>query len=414
MSIKDLDDSQITQSSLLKIMSCEDPNLLQQTIGEIDITTSLILQKLAVIFVGYKTGMLSEKAVKIASDQQFIRGLLSGVVDFERLKVLLKTEIDTRFVKTDENLLEVDALPYDRLKHLYLELKNKSHKYSNSETKKETDQIFDRIYKINDDLQHKHEESVKIQSKVVDEFNKYINNKSKLEKMYNIDYDINKQSKYEQLNLITVNDQDMERGDEFSLSPLGLMFYNIETSTISECTEINPNLEYIRFIPDGEDGEEFVQIEYFGLAPGALLVSYDLKMTDYDREHRNDPDFRFSDESEGMQINYNNVMYHQLIKQLKEKFDWIDPLDTSRLTLEQELERNALRIEESRLQRLEYEEHSRLRNIKNEEAMLKYNEEMLIHELEMLKFQEAIAAGNNIPFPKLPEYPSLDHGLGGY
>lgn len=501
MSLLSLDDSQITKSSLLGVMTCEDPNILQEAIGEIpDEATDLMIKKLSFILVRTKAGLLRPEAVKIVSDPQFISGILSGVVDVERLKVLLKIAIDNRVVKTDENLLSVNALPYDRLKQLYLELKSKcpyadyeppsksemldlftykgddnfidlvGHYFYNIETgmimkcdivnpnlnyyyfdptaKDEEFEPLDKFsceagsffvsfvlkmteydrkhrndpgFKFSDesiDMQIKYDQQMKhhlikhlkrnfdwvdplSESRLSIEQENERNKECELEalrfaeemKSYTNSPDMSPQnshrnsivtsflsSKSEMLKSFTFlpNGEYHEDG-YYQITPINRKFYNIESHSISECKEIDPNLNYYCLDPTAKD-ENFGPLDYFPFKSGSFLVSFDLKMTEYDREHRNDPGFNLSDESMDLDKDYTVKIEDQLIKQLKDEFDWVDPLADSRMTNE---EKNLDRYNRDIIN---YEDNLRRYQVLKsayDEALIKFNQDLAIYNADV-------------------------------
>lgn len=134
MKIEELDDSRIVNSMLLKIMNCNDANLLTKTIiGNITQEDNILLLKLSTIIIGRKIGVLNNKVINVISDQTFLKSILNEKIDIDRLKTLLKLEIDERININDELLLQYNYLPYEKIKELFIKIReeNKSLKTKN-------------------------------------------------------------------------------------------------------------------------------------------------------------------------------------------------------------------------------------------------------------------------------------------
>ena len=123
--VNHLDDSQISKSTLLKIMSLENPKLLDDEIAKnTNKDIDLVAKKLTTILVGRQSGFLSEKASEIISDSQIVSELLNGRVNLKRLKVLLKFAVDSRIDKSLEEQIINQVLPYTELVGLYFDIRN--------------------------------------------------------------------------------------------------------------------------------------------------------------------------------------------------------------------------------------------------------------------------------------------------
>lgn len=124
--IEHLDDSEIEKSIILSILSCEDDATIDKEISErFNKEDYLLAKKLALIMIGKKSHILGNRAISIVSDREFLSSILNGEINFERLKILLKLEMDPRVPLEDKNdiFLKYDHLPYSDLKQLYLKTK---------------------------------------------------------------------------------------------------------------------------------------------------------------------------------------------------------------------------------------------------------------------------------------------------
>lgn len=123
--IEFIDDLEIQSSSLFKIFSTKDEKILDKEISERHRPEfDLLIKKIILILIGRKTNLLSEKASEILSDYQFVKSLFSMNPDIERLKILLKFEMDSRVLKSDSESLRLGLVPYDRLRSLYFSKNN--------------------------------------------------------------------------------------------------------------------------------------------------------------------------------------------------------------------------------------------------------------------------------------------------
>lgn len=118
MDVNEVDDSQIQNSILLKIFSSNDSQMLDGVIGELDQKSSLLVKKLTTILVGKKRGFLKEKATRIVTDPKFIGGILDGNIDFDRLKVMLKFEMDDRVDNSIDSKIDFEYVTMEEIKEL--------------------------------------------------------------------------------------------------------------------------------------------------------------------------------------------------------------------------------------------------------------------------------------------------------
>lgn len=118
-----IDESNIQSSVLLKIFNSTDANVLDQQIEMVKKPEyDLLIKKIVLILIGRAGGLLSNKASEIVSDHDFVRSLFDMNPDVDRLKTLLKYEIDPRVLKSTEESLRLGIMPYSELKTLYFML----------------------------------------------------------------------------------------------------------------------------------------------------------------------------------------------------------------------------------------------------------------------------------------------------
>lgn len=129
--VENLDDSQIQNSITLKIMTQENSNLLdEEIVNRITPLTDLLAKKLVVCLIGRQNNFLNQGVSDIISDSVFIKSILNGMIDFDRLKVLLKFKLDSRVDKSLDEQIRNGILPYSDLKNLYFNLRN-NHRFYN-------------------------------------------------------------------------------------------------------------------------------------------------------------------------------------------------------------------------------------------------------------------------------------------
>lgn len=123
--VEHVDDSKIQNSSLLKIFNIQDETILDSQLALRNKPEfSLLIKKIILLLIGRSSGLLSEKASEILSDHDFVKSLFEMNPNLERLKTILKFEMDDRVKKTDEERLRLNLMSYDELKSRYLELLN--------------------------------------------------------------------------------------------------------------------------------------------------------------------------------------------------------------------------------------------------------------------------------------------------
>lgn len=115
MQPNEVDDSQILNSSLLRIFTSNDHNMFDQTIGQLDDETLLLIKKLTVVLLGKKRGLLSDKALNVVADKELFKSFLEGNIDIDRLKTLLKLEMDMRVAKDFKTRLRYNHVTIDEM-----------------------------------------------------------------------------------------------------------------------------------------------------------------------------------------------------------------------------------------------------------------------------------------------------------
>lgn len=164
---EEVDDSQISHSSLLKIFSSRNLEELKAGIGEPDDETYLNMLRMSVVIAGRQKGFLERKALQIVSDQTFLTSVLDNNPNIERLKTLLKLELDKRVVKDMNsvyNYVTIDELKNeikeytDRIKNISIDLEEKLNETQNElidkrveldVMKQERDSVINELEKLN-------------------------------------------------------------------------------------------------------------------------------------------------------------------------------------------------------------------------------------------------------------------------
>lgn len=131
-----VDDSVISRSNVLKIFESNDPKFLDTCIlrmGQITQDEQMLIKKLTITALGKKRGLFNDKVVGIVTDQSFLTDMMNGKIDIERMKMMLKFEMDNRV----DNSLET------RMDRGYVKFE---------EFEKMLDTVVERIGKENEDL----------------------------------------------------------------------------------------------------------------------------------------------------------------------------------------------------------------------------------------------------------------------
>lgn len=124
--VENLDDSQIQKSSLLGIFSNDDQKVLDQQLNTFKKPEyELLIKKITLILIGSASGLLSPKAAEILSDTKFIKSIFLMNPDINRLKTILKYELDTRCLRSNDEKLRLNLMPYDELKSRYYDMERK-------------------------------------------------------------------------------------------------------------------------------------------------------------------------------------------------------------------------------------------------------------------------------------------------
>lgn len=114
--VEKVDDSKIQDSSLLKIFNVQDESILDQELSRRRLPEfDLLIKKITLILIGRASGLLSEKASEIISDSLFVKSLFEMKPDLNRLKKLLKYEMDDRVLKDINERFRTRAVSYDEL-----------------------------------------------------------------------------------------------------------------------------------------------------------------------------------------------------------------------------------------------------------------------------------------------------------
>lgn len=104
-----VDDSKIQQSNILKIYSSNDPKFLDtvmKKLGDITPEEELLIKKLTITALGKKRGFFNDKVVGMITDESFLTNIMNGSIDIERLKMMLKFEMDDRVDNSFETKME--------------------------------------------------------------------------------------------------------------------------------------------------------------------------------------------------------------------------------------------------------------------------------------------------------------------
>ena len=124
--VEDLDDSQIEKSTILSIMSCTNESIIDKEISDrLNKEDIILAKKITLFLIGKKSHILGNRSISLISDREFLTSLMDGEINLERLKMMLKFEMDSRIPKEnkDELKLKYNYLPYDKLKELYIKTK---------------------------------------------------------------------------------------------------------------------------------------------------------------------------------------------------------------------------------------------------------------------------------------------------
>lgn len=125
--VEQLDNSKIQSSILMKIFSIEDEATIDQLLSTYRVEGhDLILKKIYLILFGKALGLLSDKAIDIVSDKEFMTSLLNLNPKADRLFNILKYFMDDRAIKSDDESLRLNLVSYEDLKQRYLTLLNNS------------------------------------------------------------------------------------------------------------------------------------------------------------------------------------------------------------------------------------------------------------------------------------------------
>lgn len=121
--VEHVDESKIQSSSLFNIFNVKDEAILDYEISlRSNLEYRLLIKKIILFIIVCESEFLDGKVSEIISDQDFIKSLFEMKPDIERLKVILKFIMDDRVLKTDEEYLRHNLIPYDELKSHYLKL----------------------------------------------------------------------------------------------------------------------------------------------------------------------------------------------------------------------------------------------------------------------------------------------------
>lgn len=131
-----VDDSVINKSNLLKIYSSNDVNFLNKLIGHLTKEEDLIAKKLIITMIGKKKGWFNDKAVGIITDETFFTGIINGQIDIDRLKMMLKFEMDPRVDNSFETRADSMYIKFEEFDKL-IDASVENFERSNQELKNE-------------------------------------------------------------------------------------------------------------------------------------------------------------------------------------------------------------------------------------------------------------------------------------
>lgn len=110
-------ESEIQRSFLFNILSSNDEKELDSFIDWDNKNTRMMIKKLGALISCKQNGLLSNTDVKIATDRKLTKSYLSGNVDLDRLKTLLRLELgsDGKSLRDVNELIKLDYATHEEL-----------------------------------------------------------------------------------------------------------------------------------------------------------------------------------------------------------------------------------------------------------------------------------------------------------